>query len=193
MNSIRANQIGLIAHYSKQGDWAFAQAFDLAKSKNVQFNIFCFSETTYNIPFDLKSKDELKNSAMKEKLISEERKLREYFDKYLEDYEDVGFKLCTRHRHNFELKSCMIKNEFQVLVIPYINYEMKMDNLPIKKFASNFVAPVILVGPEHETQFHLNYPACLLSEIGSLPERFSDPALVEKLPIGDRGTFHTKY
>ncbi|MCP4727037.1 MAG: hypothetical protein GY863_18500 [bacterium] len=185
----RANQIGLVAHYSDQGNWAFNEAFELAKRKDLQLNIFCFSETTFNKPFDLEQKD-TEDVKLKEILLAEERKLREHFDDMLDDYVDVGFKLCSRKKHNFELKSCMIKNEFQILVIPFIDYDMKMDDMPIKDFAGSFGAPVILIGPEKEDQYHINYPADLLLDLGSLPDKFSDPKLVTKIPAGH---MHVKF
>ncbi len=185
----RANQIGLVAHYSDQGDWAFKEAFELAKRKELQLNVFCFSETTYNKPFDLEQKKS-EDVKMKEILFAEERKLREYYDDMLDDYVNVGFKLCTRTMHNFELKSCMIKNEFQILVIPFIDYDMKMDDTPIKDFAGSFGAPIILIGPEREDQYFINYPAILLSNLGSLPDKFSDPDLVTQIPAGH---MHVKF
>ena len=193
MKIVKANQIGLVAHYSEQGNWAFEEAFNLAKEKQVQLNIFCFSEYTYFRPFDEIRTDDPDAPVTEEKLITEERKLREYYDTRLGDFYEVGFKLCTRHGHNFELKSCLFKNQFQILVIPYSSHDMQMDNTPIQHFARNFVAPVILVGPERATQYHLNYPACLLAEYKSLPERFRESGQVEKLPAADRGTYHIRY
>ncbi|MFC1477321.1 hypothetical protein ACFL6L_02530 [candidate division KSB1 bacterium] len=182
MRNVRANQIGLVAHYSRQGNWAFDLAFELARRKNLQLNIFCFSEMTYDKPFDMKSDRMPDKVEAREILIAEEKKLREYYDEYLEDYTDVGFKLCTRKRHNFELKSCMIKNEFQILIIPYVDNDMGMDDMPVLKFAGDFGAPIILVGPDREIQYHINYPASLLVNLGALPERFKDPGLVKIIP-----------
>ncbi len=182
MQQLRPNQIGFVSHYSEQGKWAFKLAFELAKRKNLQLNIFCFSDATYTEPFNLKPGYESPKTVGKSKLVDEERKLREHYDEYLDDYLDVGFKLCTRKKHSFEIKSCMIKNEFQILVIPYVNYEMKMDEFPILEFAGNFGAPVILVGPEMEHQYHINYPATIMVNLGSLPERFKDSSLVREIP-----------
>ncbi len=193
MISKRANQIGLVAHYSKQGDWAFELAFEFAKYEKRQLNIFCFSESTYEKPFDFNPGDEFDRSRINEVLIGEERKLREYFDEHLGDYLDVGFKLCTRQKHNYELKSCMIKNQFQILIMPFVEHDMVLDDLPITSFASNFVAPVILVGPNSANQYHLNYAASLLAETGSLPSKFNNLENVVKLPPPERGSFHVKY
>ena len=181
MSVINIDKIGLVAHYSEQGDWAFNLAFELAQKYKHQFNIFYFPESSYNKPFDNKLSVEQKKSVREENLITEERKLREYYDRYLKDYENVGFKLCTRNRHNYDLRSCLRKKEFQLLIIPFINQEMMVDSFTIKEFAYSCVAPVILVGPDRANHYHINSPARLLTELKILSLESCEPLLDEEI------------
>ena len=185
MTMYSVNKIGLVSHYSPQGNWAFTLAFELARRNLLQLNIFCFPESSYTVPFDNAENAGEDTGAYKKVLIDEERKLREFYDPYLGEYEEVGFKLCTRDRHNFDLRSCLRKKDFQVLVIPYISKEMQMDDMPIEEFAYVFTAPVILVGPERETEYSINSPAKLLADTSMvLPAKFRDPLLVREIRQG---------
>ncbi|MFC1561574.1 hypothetical protein ACFL4Q_01090 [candidate division KSB1 bacterium] len=185
MTTLHVGKIGLVAHYSKQGDWAFTLAFELARRNNVQLNIFCFPDTSYDKPFDNVEYMLPKNGDPKKYLVEEERKLREYYDRYLDDYVNVGFKLCTRNKHHFDMRSCLKKKDFQVLVIPYTARSMMMDNMTIEQFMYTFTAPVILVGPDRETDYRLNSPAKLLAQTSMiLPAKFRDSKMFELIEQG---------
>ncbi len=60
--------------------------------------------------------------------------------------------------------------QFQILVLghpgPHASFAWK----PLDEFADSFICPVILVGPDHPRQFHLNSSAALISERLDLPE-----------------------
>ncbi|MCP4726474.1 MAG: hypothetical protein GY863_15620, partial [bacterium] len=111
-------------------------------------------------------------------LINEERKLREYYDERLGDYIKAGFKVCESVRHNFELRSCLMKQDFHVLFIPYLYRGVPFGNIPIEEFAYRFHAPVVLVGPGLENEFHLNPPAHMAADAILLPGE--TPHVIEK-------------
>jgi len=162
MTTFKIDKVGLVAHYSKQGDWAFNKAFESAKMRNLQLNIFYFINSSFEMPQDLAPKEVETSEIPEEIIISEDRRLREYYDDDLGDYVDVGFRVCESVRHNFELRSCLMKQEFNILFIPYLYEHVPFGNMPIEEFAFRFHAPVVLVGPTLENEFYLNPPARLI-------------------------------
>ena len=171
MTTYKIDKVGLVAHYSKQGDWAFSKAFDLAKMQNLQLNIFYFIRSSFDMPQD-KAPKEIQTSDIPEKIIiSEDRRLREYYDDILGDYVDVGFRVCESVRHNFELRLCLMKQEFNILFIPYLYKNVPFGNMPIEEFVFRFHAPIVLVGPGSKNQFYLNPPARLIVENISLSNK----------------------
>ncbi len=159
MSTLRIEKIGLIAHYSTQGDWAFKAAFELARDNNWQLNIFYFLNSSFNMPQNVAPKEIEIPAVSDEIMIAEDRKLREYYDDILSDYVKVGFKVCESVRHNYELRLCLKKQDFQILFIPYLFRGVTFGNMPIEEFAYRFLAPIILVGPENESQYYANQPA----------------------------------
>jgi hypothetical protein len=178
MTAIKIEKVGLVAHYSDQGNWAFHSAFEFARSNNLQLNVFYFLNSFFTMPSD-KTPKELETPVFsKEQLIAEERKLREYYDELLGDYVKVGFKICESVRHNFELRSCLMQQDFQILFIPYLYRGVPFGNMPIEEFAFRFNAPVILIGPESERECHINPPAHIASDMD--PVTHYQWSLIEK-------------
>ena len=171
MAKIRIDKIGLVAAYSAKGDWAFNLAYYLAKFYSFQLNIFSFSESPFgpsNSSDILYSESEV-HCLDEKKRISAERKLREYYDSMLEDYENAGFKLCNSHKHNLELRRCLRKKDYQILIIPYLEDGINFGNMPIEEFAYRFIAPVILVGPDQPHEYHINDQAALIIDSLAIP------------------------
>jgi hypothetical protein len=94
--------------------------------------------------------------------VNKERELREYFESHLGDFEEVRFRVCESGRHNKELRRCLVHHEYQLLIIPCLRDGVSFGNMPIEEFAFRFGAPVLLVGPDHESQFRLNPFASVL-------------------------------
>ena len=168
MTKLRIEKVGLIANYSKQGDWAFKLAFETARSNNLQLNIFHFLESPYDVSFDMIPSEIPVQCREEKELIERDRSLREYYDELLEDYIDVGFRICEKGRHNYELKQCLKDKEYQLLIIPYLKTGVSFGNMPIEEFAYRFIAPVILVGPDQKDEFHVNPPAKILIDSATL-------------------------
>jgi hypothetical protein len=158
---VTVEKIGLVSDYSEQGDWAFDVAFGLAKSRK-QLNIFRFLESPFDLRLDITSSQLLMHAITAEELVAKDKELREYYDDRLGDYENVGFRICESGRHNLELHRCLKKKDYQLLVIPYVQFGATFSNMPIEEFAYRFTAPVILVGPRQPIELHLNPPAALI-------------------------------
>ncbi len=160
------NAIGFCANYSKPGDWAFKYALELSRRHGIQLNVFHFLEDPYD-PYD-RTKHLLSPQECEKLAIERERELRIYYDNLAGDYLDVGFRLCE-DREWTELHRCLVIREFQVLVLGYVHPQATFANLPIEEFADNFICPVVLVGPDHPDQYHLNSRAKIIVDDLGLP------------------------
>jgi hypothetical protein len=187
MAKIRIDKIGLVAAYSAKGDWAFNLAYYLAKLYSFQLNIFSFSES----PFSHSNSPDIVEPNIhhldEKRYIAAERTLREYYDSMLEDFENVGFKLCNSHKHNLELRKCLQKKDYQLLIIPYLEDGIGFGNMWIEEFAYRFIAPVILVGPDQPHEYHINDQAVLIIDTLALPidcwKQIEKPITLQKSPI----------
>lgn len=163
--------VGFCAHYSQQGDWAFAYALGLSKSRSLQLNVFHFLADPYSRSSEtavLLSKGERSRLA-----IEKERELRMYYDELAGDYLEVGFRLCENNEWT-ELHRCLVKREFQVLVLGYTCEDALFGGKPILEFANAFVSPVVLVGPHRADEFFLNAAAVLMADRLGLGGSFQD-------------------
>ncbi len=156
------NGIGLCAVFSRQGDWAFDYALELARKHNTKLNIFHFLESPYALRRDVVFVDaeKTKTAVVTPELISEKDKdLRFKYEDKLGDYVDVGFRLCEGN-DEVELRKCFRKGDYEVLVIAYQGKGAEFGGTTtIEKFATDFHGPVVLVGPESPDQFFVNKKA----------------------------------
>jgi len=154
--------IGLCALFSCQGDWAFDYALALARHHNTRLNIFHFLESPYTFSRDVVFVDEKKEETTKvtpEFISKKDKELRETYDERLGDYVDVGFRLCEG-ADEWELKKCFRKGEYDILVIGYEKQGASFGGTTtIEAFASEFKAPVVLVGPDSPDTLYLNKAA----------------------------------
>ena len=158
------NAVGFCAHYSKQGDWAFDYALRLSQNHSIQLNVFHFLTDPYRIDDD--ETINLDRDAKAKLAIEREKELRMYYDERAGDYLSVGFRLCEDAEW-VELHKCLLIREFQILVLGYVGANAQFGGRPIEEFAEAFVCPVVLVGPDTPSQFHLNKQAGLLvSKLG---------------------------
>ena len=177
MTTLNVDKIGLVADYSERGDWAFELAFSLARIRNLQLNVFHFLESPYDVPLNISPSEIPIKTINDDEMIVLDRKLREYYDNKLDDYVDVGFRVCENARHNFELKRCLREREYNILVIPYIRVGVSFGNMPIEEFAYRFNAPVILVGPNSADEYRINPAAKMLIDSLVLPLETPDPII----------------
>ncbi len=168
MTSIAVKDIGFTAHFSRQGDWGFEFALSLARRLGHRLNIFYFprlDSSLSNRPAGRLDEDEL---------VALDRRVREYYDDRLEDFVDVGFRVCEDFVAT-ELRRCLFRREYQVMVLGYLGHGATFGDDSIEAFAYRFNGPVVLVGPDRPDQLYLNPPARLvgwrlgLSEDGSTP------------------------
>jgi len=161
MSTFPIESVGFCAHYCPQGDWAFEFALRLARAHGLRLNIFHFIVDPYDpdarVPQALSAEDRARRA------IQLERELRMYYDARLGDYLDAGFRLCEDPEWT-ELHRCLTKREFQVLVLGYPLYLATFGGVPIEKFVTHFVCPVVLVGPSSPLEIHLNQPAALIAD-----------------------------
>jgi hypothetical protein len=161
MTVARLDAIGFCAHYSRQGDWAFEFALDLARRSSLQLNIFHFLADPYDAT-DRTGQD-MPAAERARLIIGLEKEMRLYYDSRLGEYLDVGFRLCE-DREWKELHKCLTKNEFQVLVLARPSRGATFGGKPIEEFAGSFVCPVVLVGPYSSRELRLNRPAALMAD-----------------------------
>jgi len=161
MTSMLLESVGLCSHYSKQGDWAFDLAFKLVQEKNLQLNIFHFLHDPYDA--DLKPTETGSKEEKDEIISSREKKLRFYYDERLGEHLKAGFRVCE-DREWTELRRCLIKREFQLILVPFTDRKATFGGQPIETFAHHFGAPMMLVGPDSPDEILLNQPARLLAD-----------------------------
>jgi hypothetical protein len=153
--------VGFCAHYSKQGDWAFDFALDLARGLGLRLNVFHFLADPYD-PEDSGVRG-LSPEEVEGRAIDSERELRMYYDERLGDYVEAGFRLCEDPEWT-ELHRCLTKREFQILVLGYPDYRARFAGRSLEEFAHSFVCPVVLVGPTSRHEVYLNHPARMIAE-----------------------------
>jgi hypothetical protein len=188
MTTIGLKAVGFCAHYSRQGDWAFDFALRLSREKSLQLNVFHFLADPYN-PEDTTGKN-MSHEERSHLAIELERELRMYYDELAGDYLNVGFRLCEDNEWT-ELHRCLVKREFQVLVLGHVGKDSMFGGKPIIEFANAFVSPVVLVGPKHPDEFYVNASAALISDTLGLGSAFLDtsgtaPDLEHCLSAGPR-------
>lgn len=163
MTMVTIDSVGLCAHYSPTGDRAFRYALSMARGYGLRLNIFSFLQDPFE-PHDPTWRSSSIPRETKQKLIIEaDRRMRLYYEDRLGDYLDVGFKVCEE-REEVELRRCILRREYQVLVVPYHEQGGSFGNLPIEEFATHFAAPVVLVGPWRRVRYYLNPPATLIAD-----------------------------
>jgi hypothetical protein len=187
MTTPRIEKIGLVAHYSEVGNWTFETALAIACQRRIVLNVFSFLESPYEASLDTAPGDAPIRRYAKRTLVEKDRELREYYDDRLGDFIDAGFRVCESGRHNLELRSCLKRKEFQILLIPYLEYGVPFGNMPIEEFAYRFNAPILLVGPESPDQYHLNPPGEVLSRSLDLEitdwKSIQEPTRYQELPV----------
>ncbi len=155
----RLNGIGYCGRISTAGDWAFHFALALARRHNVRLNIFFFPSPPCNTHVPRGRHGERALLSEQEK-IDLERKIRLYYDERLGDYENAGFRLCEGDEDP-ELRRCLIKADYDVLVLPYEDYGCSFGGRPIESFAESMPCPTVLVGPGRADEIYYNSPASL--------------------------------
>lgn len=161
MTTVSIESVGLCAHYSSPGDWAFDFALDLARRRAAQLNVFHFLSDPYD-PSD-HSAVGLTPQERERLIIERERVLRFTYEDRLGEWVKVGFRLCE-DREWTELHRCLLSREFQVLVLPWPSPKPTFGGVPLQTFAAAFVCPVVLIGPGSPTEVRLNSPAALIAD-----------------------------
>jgi hypothetical protein len=165
--------VGLCAIFSKQGDWAFDYALDLARRNNTKLNIFQFLESPYTIRRDVVFVDaeKTKTEVVTDELISEkDKELRMQYDDKLGEFSDVGFRLCEGISE-VELKKCFRRGDYEVLVIGYQDKNADFGGTTtIEEFAQKFQGPVVLVGPESPDSYYINERAKNMVDQLNIPD-----------------------
>jgi len=165
-------RVGLCSHYSKIGDWAFDYAFLLSRTQNLHLNIFHWLESPFRIRRDIVYTNESKTKTIQVNeilLIKKEKELREYYDEKLADFVEVGFRLCVGNE-DVELRRCLHRNEFDVLIMGYLERGVIFGEKTIEDFANHFSSPIVLVGPNRADSFYLNEKASRMAGDLMLPE-----------------------
>jgi hypothetical protein len=148
--------VGFCAHFSHQGDWAFQFAFTQAKRLKGRLNIFYFPQ------LDWTSSGRATSGYGTDRLVALDRRVREYYDDKLEDFVDVGFRVCE-DVVDTELRRCLFRREYQVMVLAYLDFGAPFGKDPVESFAYRFNGPLVLVGPYGPDEIYLNPPARLVS------------------------------
>jgi hypothetical protein len=159
MTATTIRSVGLCAHYSPQGDWAFDLAFRIAREHALQLNIFHFLHDPYG-PEERTTRG-LSGSERARSMVEQEKELRLRYDERLGDYLQVGFRLCE-DRAWVELHRCLCRREFELLVLPWPEQHSTFGGEPVEWFIDRFVCPMVTVGPTSPKDLHVNSPAHLI-------------------------------
>jgi len=163
VTSIAIKDIGFCAHFSLQGDWAFEFALSQATRLGHRLNIFYFPR------LDWAASESRIHDWDEDELVALDRRVREYYDEKLGDFEEVGFRVCE-DLIDTELRRCLFRREYQLMVLGYLGYGTMFGDDTIEAFAYRFNGPLVLVGPDRPDQLWLNPPARLVSWRLGLPE-----------------------
>jgi len=150
--------IGLCSHYSRQGDWAFHYAFRVAREHNIRLNIFHWLESPFRFRREIVYADDTKTTTLRvtdDLKVKKELELREYYENWLGDYVNVGFKLCEGNE-GAELSRCLHKREYDLLIMGYLERGTDFGGQKVETFAAQFRVPVVMVGPDRPNTFYLN-------------------------------------
>ena len=158
MTTTPLDAVGLCAHPSPTGDRAFRYALSFAKAQGLQLNVFTFLPSPW-LPVD--GPIEMSDAERAAALIEADRRVRLYYEDRFGDFIDVGFRVCEG-RKEVELRRCLKRREYQVLVVPYFARGGPFGDLPVEEFAYRFTSPVVLVGPWRKVRYWLNPPAALI-------------------------------
>ncbi|NJN63879.1 MAG: hypothetical protein HC882_02695 [Acidobacteria bacterium] len=140
------------------GDWAFNLALDLAVAHGVRLDIFFFPVPPSQ-PHTARGRHGELAELPADKKVELERDVRLYYDQLLGEYLNVGFRLCEGDEEP-ELRRCLlIRQEYDVLVLPYEGYRCHFGSRTIEAFAESMPCPTLLVGPERADQIFLNSAA----------------------------------
>ena len=156
MTAVAVKDIGLCAHFSPQGDWAFEFALSMARRLGNRLNIFYFPH------LDWPSSNRPTGALGQIELVALDRQVREYYDDKLGDFLEVGFRVCE-DVVDTELRRCLFRREYQVMVLGYLSRGAMFGDHSIESFAYRFNGPIVLVGPDRSNQLYLNPPAGAVS------------------------------
>ena len=187
MTTPRIEKVGLVFHLSEVGDWALSAALQVARARHTALNVYYFLQSPYDVPYDVAPADLATPTYDGATLTQEERKLREYFEDRLGDFDDVRFRVCESGRHNQELRRCLLHHEYQLLVIPCPRQRANFGNMTVEEFAYRFASPVMLVGPERPDHVRLNAFASVMDGSNALLvgpwQPIAEPDVLQTRPV----------
>ena len=175
MTTIALKDVGFCAHFSRQGDWAFEFALSLAKRLEHRLNIFYFPRLEWP------SSGGPANELSEDEVVALDRRVREYYDDKLGDFVEVGFRVCE-DLVSTELRRCLFRQEYQAMVLGYLEHGAPFGRDSIEVFAYRFNGPIVLVGPDRPNQLYLNPPATLVSwQLGLAEDEWQSLAVPEEV------------
>jgi hypothetical protein len=188
MTTLSIESVGLCAHFSPPGEWAFDVALALARRRWAQLNVFHFLVDPFD-PSDHCGAG-LTGESRARLIVEREKELRFHYEDRLGDWIKIGFRLCEEKEWT-ELHRCLLSREFQVLVLPWPATGATFGGTPLLSFVNAFACPVILVGPGSPAEIHVNPPAAMIADQLGLAELHWS---VVEVPVGaaaDRAAEHT--
>ena len=187
MTTPRVEKIALVSHFSEVGDWAFDAALQMGRVRQTALNIYYFLESPFEVPRNVAPADLDVAEYDEPTLVAREREVREHFEDRLGEFVEVGFRVCPTGRHNLELRRCLLRREYQLLIIPYLRHGVGFGNMPLEEFAYRFAAPVLLVGPERPNEYRFNPFAGVVHGSAHLVygpwQAINAPAELQTLPV----------
>ena len=163
MTTVTLRSVGLCAHFSPVGDRAFRYALGLARRYRLQLNVFDFLQSPFESHDAATDPAKLPAGERDRLLVRADRLLREYYEERLGDWLDVGFRVCEG-REDVELRRCLMRKEYELLIIPYLERGGLFGTTPVEEFACHFMSPVVLVGRWRKVRYYLNQQAALLTD-----------------------------
>ena len=161
MTVLTLKTIGLCAHFSPTGDRAMRYALALARLHHLKLNVFSFLYDPFTGVYGQEPELSPRDRDRRGGLANQQ--LREYYEDRLGDYLEVGFRVCEGPE-NVELRRCLKRGEYQLLVMPYLEPGGRFGDLTIEDFAMRFMAPVVLVGRGRRVRYYLNPQAVILAD-----------------------------
>lgn len=167
--------VGFCTHFTATDEWAFQYALNLARGQQWRLNICHWLASPFTIRRDVVYADLFAHDQIVTvtpvRLVQLERRLREFYEPQLDDFTEVGVKLCEG-QYQVELVRCFRQQQLDLAVMGYQPAPdiAALSDQSVEAFAAGLPYPMIVVGVDGPGTFLINQAAVNLPDQLVLPE-----------------------